>query len=69
VKKKPNQYRIRNWTEYKAGLKQSGSITFWLDEGVIAKWLNTAKTGKRGSSKTWSDLAIETVLRLKSIDP
>lgn len=67
MKKKPNKYRIRNWTEYNAGLKQRGSITFWLDEGVIAKWLNTEKTGKRGSSKTYSDLAIETVVTLKSI--
>lgn len=29
------QYRIRNWFEYNAGLKQGGSLTFWVDEAVL----------------------------------
>ena len=67
MKKKPNNYRIRNWAEYNAGLKQRGSITFWLDEEAIEQWLNKEKTGKVGASNTYSDLAIETVLMIKSI--
>ena len=64
---KQNTYRVRNWSEYNAGLKRRGSITFWLDEEALAQWLNQEKTGKRGASRTYSDLAIETVVTMKSI--
>lgn len=67
MKKKPKQYRVRNWREYNAGLKERGSITFWLDEAVIEQWLNRQKTGKRGASNSYSDIAIETVLVIKSV--
>lgn len=67
MSKKRSKYRVRNWSEYNAGLKQRGSITFWLDEAVIAQWLNQVKTGKRGASDVYSDLAIETVITFKSI--
>ena len=67
MKKKPSKYRVRNWSEYNAGLKQRGSITFWLDEAVIKQWLNQRKTGQRGASHTYSDLAIEAVVTMKSL--
>ena len=67
MSKKPSNYRVRNWSEYNAGLKRRGSITFWLDEAAIAAWLTIAKTGKRGASRKYSDLAVETVLTMKSV--
>ena len=67
MNKKQSSYRIRNWSEYNAGLKQRGSITFWLDEAVIKQWLNEKKTGQRGASDVYSDLAIETVVTIKSL--
>ena len=67
MSKKPNSYRVRNWSEYNAGLKRRGSITFWLNEAVIEQWLNQETTGKRGASHTYSDLAIETVVTIQSI--
>ena len=67
MKKKQSNYRVRNWSEYNAGLKQRGSLTFWLDEAVIKQWLNLEKTGKRGASDVYSDLAIETVAMIKSL--
>ena len=57
-KETKTQYRIRNWSKYNAALKQRGSLTFWVDEEVLAGWLNDEKTGKRGASPTYSDLAI-----------
>ena len=62
-----NQYRIRNWSEYNAGLKLRGSVTFWLDEKVVGQWLVKNKTGKKGASQTYSDLAIATFTIFKSI--
>ena len=61
------QYRIRNWSEYNAGLKRRGSITFWLSTNVIDKWLVKTKTGKKGASKTYNDIAIATMSTVKSI--
>ena len=51
-KETKTSYRIRNWSEYNAALKQRGSLTFWVDEKVLAEWLNEEKTGKRGASRT-----------------
>jgi IS5 family transposase len=62
-----NQYRIRNWSEYNAGLKHRGSITFWLSTDVIEEWLVKEKTGKRGASSIYSDIAIATMSTIKSI--
>lgn len=61
------QYRIRNWSEYNAGLKRRGSITFWLSTDVIDEWLVKTKTGSRGASKTYNDMAIATMSTIKSI--
>ena len=61
------QYRIRNWGEYNAALKQRGSLTFWLDEEVLAGWLNDQKSGKRGASNVYSDLAIATMGTVKAV--
>ena len=55
------QYRIRNWGAYNEALKQRGSLTFWIDEEVIAGWLKAQKSGKRGASNVYSDLAIATM--------
>lgn len=67
MKKKQNNYRIRNWSDYNAGLEKRGSITFWIDEEVIEGWENQEKTGKRGASNYYNDIAIETVVTVKSI--
>jgi hypothetical protein len=61
------QYRIRNWRAYDAALKQRGSLTFWIDDEVLEGWLNPEKTGKRGASRTYSDLAIATMSTMGSV--
>lgn len=57
---------IRNWPEYNRALAQRGSLTLWITQEAIDGWLNAEKTGKRGASETYSDLAIETLLVLRS---
>jgi Transposase DDE domain len=54
------QYRVRNWSEYNAGLKQRGSLTIWLSEDVLKQWLVTTPMGRQGASQTYSDGAIAT---------
>lgn len=65
--KSKTSYRIRNWQEYDGNLKQRGSITFWVSEEVVAQWRNEQKTGRRGASNYYSDLAITTMGTLKSV--
>jgi transposase len=61
------QYRIRNWSEYNAGLKQQGSLTFWLEESILEHWVVEALSGKPGASILYSDLAIQTMATLKAV--
>lgn len=65
--KKKNTYQVRNWSDYNAGLEKRGSISFWIDEEVIEQWQNQEKTGKRGASNYYNDIAIETVVTVKSV--
>ena len=62
-----SQYRIRNWSEYNAGLKQRGSLTFWIDPSVLEQWVVEELSGKPGASVLYSDLAIQTMATVKAI--
>lgn len=68
MKTKPNpSYRVRNWSEYDAALKQRGSPTFWIDEAVIDGWINDQKSGRRGASKHYSDGAIALMATVQAL--
>lgn len=60
-------YQIRNWSEYNAGLKARGSVTFWLDTAAIESWLELSLSFNRGASPTYSDIAIVTFETIKCI--
>ncbi len=60
-------YKIHNWSEYNAGLKKRGSLTFWLEEKVLEQWLQNQLSGKRGASQTYSDIAIATFETVKLV--
>lgn len=67
MRKKKQQYRIRNWPQYNKALANRGSITFWFDEDAIASWLNHRKSGRRGKPRTYGDASIECMLVLKCV--
>ncbi|MDJ0515995.1 MAG: transposase [Trichodesmium sp. MO_231.B1] len=62
-----SKYRVSNWSEYDASLKHRGSLTFSLSPEVIDQWVNQQKTGGRGASNTYSDVAIELMVTLSSL--
>ena len=62
-----SHYRIRNWSEYNKGLKQRGSLTFWVSPEVIANWEVKEKSGKPGASATYTNQTIVTMVSLKSV--
>ncbi len=60
-------YRVRNWREYEAGLRDSGSLTVWisLTDGKLANWdAPRSKTRKPGRQRKYSNHAIETAVTL-----
>jgi hypothetical protein len=67
MKKTKPKYRIRNWTDYNRSLEQRGSLTVWISDDALENWLLTEKTGNRGASKSYSDLAIQTLATLKAV--
>ena len=65
--KKP--YRVSNWPQYEAGLRQRGSLTVWLGlepgQTTVPGWAPPAdRKLKRGGQQLYSDHAIETAVTL-----
>ena len=60
------QYRVTNWAEYDASLRQRGSLTVWFSEEAIAAWKAEPRT-RRGGQPQYSALAIRTALTLRAV--
>jgi len=59
------RYTVTNWPEYDRALQQRGSLTVWVTPEALAAW-HPPKTGRRGRSPHYANIAIETghLLRL-----
>jgi hypothetical protein len=57
------KFRVTNWPEYEAGLRQRGSLTLWLAPEALSSWRAPGRK-TRGGQPRYSDLAIETALTL-----
>jgi hypothetical protein len=59
------QYQVKNWGEYDRALQERGSLTLWVTPEALAAW-HPLPSGRRGRSRYYSDVAIETghLLRL-----
>lgn len=59
------KYKISNSREYDQSLKNRGSLIIWFSGEAVAKWNNPLSVHKkRGGQAIYSDLAIETCVRL-----
>jgi len=58
------RYRVKNWREYDAALRDRGSLTVWVTPEAIAAW-HPAQTGRPGRPAHYSDIAIETGVMLR----
>ena len=65
--KKKTRYRLRNWSDYNRSLAQRGSLTFWISDDALENWLVSEKSGGRGASPQYSNLAIQTMATLKAV--
>ncbi|MGF7212652.1 hypothetical protein GGE65_007287 [Skermanella aerolata] len=59
-------YKVINWQDYEAGLRQRGSLTIWFTEEAIAAWRAAPRTIPGGQAR-YSDLAIEASLILRAV--
>ena len=60
------RYRVTNWAEYDASLRQRGSLTVWFTTEAIAAWRAEPRT-TRGGQPHYSALAIQTALTLRAV--
>ena len=60
------KYRVTNWRDYDAALRNRGSLTIWFTEDAIAHWRAQPRTTP-GGQRHYSDLAIETALTLRAV--
>jgi Transposase DDE domain len=68
VTNKPKRrYRIRNWRDYNSALVRRGSLTLWVEQGVVNRWRDTASPVRRGRRRFYSDLAITCALTLREV--
>ena len=65
--KRKGTYKITNWRKYNASLVQRGSITFWFDEDVVARWHHDNAEPRVGHPFVYSDSAIECLLILREL--
>ena len=63
-------YRVRNWREYEAGLRDRGSLTVWISitGGKLANWdAVRSKKRKPGRQRRYSDHAIATAVTVSMV--
>ena len=63
-------YRVRNWCEYEAGLRNRGSLTVWISliQGKLENWdAPRPKRRKPGRQRKYSNHAIETAVTLGQV--
>jgi hypothetical protein len=60
------RYRVTNWSEYDAALRQRGSLTVWFSDEAVAAWRAEPRT-TRGGQAHYSALANKTALTLRAV--
>ena len=60
------KYKVMNWREYDASLRQRGSLTVWFTNEAIEAWRAEPRT-TRGGQPWYSPLAILTALTLRAV--
>jgi len=55
-------FKVQNWPEYEAGLRQRGSLTLWIEEDALGQWQSTGPNGQA----RYRDIAVQTCLMLRA---
>jgi hypothetical protein len=60
------RYKVTNWRDSEAGLRKRGSLTIWFSDDAVEAWRAAPRTTPGGPAR-YSDLAIETLLILRTV--
>src|ERR687892_1804168 len=60
------RYVVKNWSAYDRALRRRGDVTVWISEEAVAAWLKSDKR-TAGGDPLYADLAIETVLTVRTV--
>jgi hypothetical protein len=60
------RYIVKNWSAYDHALRRRGDVTVWISEEAVAAWLKSDKR-TAGGNPVYADLAIETVLMVRTV--
>ena len=55
------KYRVTNWPEYNAALKQRGSLTVWIEDGFEKVWYDFSDSRKKGRPLLYLDICVKLV--------
>ena len=55
-------FKVRNWPEYEAGLRQRGSLMLWIEDAALDHWQTV---GPEGQAR-YTDAAIQTTLMVRT---
>jgi hypothetical protein len=58
------RYRVKNWRDYDAALRQRGDLTVWVTPAAMAAW-TPPRNDRRGRPQKYSEIAVETGLMLR----
>ncbi|MGI9508619.1 MAG: IS5 family transposase [Geminicoccaceae bacterium] len=56
-------FKVTNWSAYDEGLRNRGSLTFWVEDDVLQSWYAAPRT-TRGGQPIYADGTIEMILTL-----
>lgn len=60
------KFKVTNWRNYDASLRQRGSLTVWVTGEAISAWTAEPRT-TRGGQRIYSPMAILTALTLRAV--
>ena len=55
-------FKVENWPAYEAGLRQRGSLTFWIEDGALEHWQSYGQ----GGQARYTAAAIQTSLMVRT---
>ena len=61
------RYQVKNWAEYDRALVNRGNLTIWFDEDSVAETWTPPRPVGRGRPGSYSDVAIQTCLTIKTL--
>lgn len=65
---KKAKYKVYNWPEYNRSLRERGSLTVWIEEGIEAIWYaQKDENCRRGRQLKYSNQSIEMMLTLRTL--